>query len=116
MNRPFNTFRNQRDQIIPKTAIIENDIEIVNWLKETFPWAYNNSKNNIIETNKYLVVGFSASHIGNIYINFYTANSDFVGRFGANFVKDFTNDVDDESFKKYVKWAYKLPKYFVNNF
>lgn len=35
MNRPFNTFRNKRDQIIHKTAIIENNIEIVNWLKET---------------------------------------------------------------------------------
>lgn len=116
MNKLFNTFRNQRGQIIPKTAIVENDIELVNWLKETFPWAYNNAKHNIIETNKYLVVGFSASHIGNIYINFYTANSDFIGRFDKQFVKDFTNGVEDESFKKYVKWAYKLPKYLVNNF
>ena len=31
----------------------------------------------------------------------------------SNLVKDFTND---ESFKKYVKWAYKLPKHLVNNY
>lgn len=112
MTRIYNTFKNQRGQNIPKTAIIENDIELINWLKETFPWVYQNAKHNIIETDKYLVVGISASQMGVIYINFYTANGNFVERFGAKFVKDFT---DDESFKKYVKWAYKLPKHFVNN-
>lgn len=120
MTQIYNTFKNQRGQNIPKTAIIENDIELVNWLKETFPWVYNNVKNNIIETDKYLVVGFSASQMGIIYINVYTANSDFIERFDTNFVKDFTNSVkyfnNDESFKKYVKWAYKLPKRLVNNY
>ena len=48
-----------------------------------------------------------------IYINFYTANGNFVERFGPKFVKDFT---DNESFKKYIKWAYKLPKHLVNNY
>jgi len=37
MNNLFNTFKNKRGQNIPKTAIIENDIELVNWLKEIFP-------------------------------------------------------------------------------
>lgn len=113
MNNLFNTFKNKRGQNIPKTAIIENDIELVNWLKEIFPWAYNNSKHNIIETDKYLVVGISTSQIGIIYLNFYTATEKFVEQFGSNFVKDFT---DNESFKKYVKWAYKLPKSVVNNY
>lgn len=111
MTKLFNTFKNRKGQNIPKTAIIENDIELVNWLKETFPLAYNNSKHNIIETDKYLIVGISASQMGIIYINIYTANGDFVEKFDANCVKDFTND---ESFKKYIKWAYKLPKHIVN--
>lgn len=113
MTKIYNTFKNQRGQNIPKTAIIENDIDLVNWLKETFPWAYENFKHNIIETDKYLVVGFSASQMGIIYINIYTANNDFVEKFDTNCVKDFT---DNESFKKYIKWAHKLPKRLVNNY
>ena len=113
MTKLFNTFKNRRGQNIPKTAIIENDIELVNWLKETFPIVYNNNKHNIIETNKYLIVGISASQIGIIYINFATADENFVERLDAKFVKDFT---DNESFKKYVKWAYKLHKRLVNNY
>lgn len=113
MTKLFNTFKNKRGQNIPKTAIIENDIELANWLKETFPWPYNNSKNNIIETDKYLIVGISASQIGVIYLNFYTATEKFVEQFGANCVKYFNNG---ESFKKYIKWSYKLPKSVVNNY
>lgn len=51
MDKLFNTFKNHRWQNIPKTTIIKNDIELVNWLKETFPDPYS----NIIETDKYLI-------------------------------------------------------------
>ena len=108
MGKLFNTYKNERGQNIPKTAIIENDIELVNWLKETFPYPYG----NIIETDKYLIVGISASQTGVIYLNFFTAGENFIEQLDSNLVKDFTND---ESFKKYVKWAYKLPKHLVNN-
>ena len=109
MGKLFNTYKNERGQNIPKTAIIENDIELVNWLKEKFPYSYG----NIIETDKYLIAGISASQTGVIYINFFTGNENFIEQLDANLVKDFTND---ESFKKYVKWAYKLPKRLVNNY
>ena len=113
MGKLFNTYKNERGQNIPKTAIIENDIELVNWLKEIFPYPYNNSKYNIIETDKYLIVGISASQTGAIYLNFFTAGENFIEQLDTNLVKDFTNY---ESFKKYVKWAYKLPKHLVNNY
>ena len=45
-------------------------------------------------------------------MDIYTENRDFVERFGARFVKDF---IDNESFKKYVMWAYNLPKNIVNS-
>jgi len=60
-----------------------------------------------------LVVGISASQIGVIYLNFYTATENFVEQFGVKFAKEFINN---ESFKKYVNWAYKLPKSVVNNY
>ena len=109
MGKLFNTYKNERGQNIPKTAIIENNIELVNWLKETFPYPYS----NIIETDKYLIAGISASQTGVIYINFFTAGENFIEQLDTNLVKDFTND---ESFKKYVKWSYKLPKRLVNNY
>ena len=112
MNKPFNTFKNNRRQIVPKTAIIKNDNEIVNWFKEMFPWVYNNNKKNIIETDEYLVIAFSASQSGIIYTNIYTANRDFVEKFGPRFVKDF---IDNDAVKKYVMWAYNLPKNIVNS-
>ena len=89
MTRIYNTFKNQRGQNIPKTEIIEDDIELINGLKETFPWVYNNAKHNIIETDEYLVIAFSASQSGIMYMNIYTANRDFAEKFGPRFVKDF---------------------------
>ena len=112
MGKLFNTFKNQRGQNIPKTAIIENDIEIIDWIKTMFPWVYNNSNKNIVETDEYLVIAFSASQTGIIYTNIYTTNRDFVEKFGPRFVKDF---VDNEAVKKYVMWAYNLRKHIVNN-
>ena len=112
MSKIFNTFKNQRGQIIPKTAIIKNDIEIVDWIKTMFPWVYNNSKKNIVETYEYLVIAFSASQSGIIYTDVYTANRGFIEKFGSRFVKDFT---DNEAVKKYVMWAYNLPKNIVNS-
>jgi hypothetical protein len=112
MSKIFNTFKNQRGQTIPKAAIIKNDIEIIDWIKTMFPWVYNNSKKNIVETDEYLVIAFSASQSGIIYTNIYTANRDFVEKFGPRFVKDF---IDNDAVKKYVMWAYNLPKNIVNS-
>ena len=112
MTRIYNTFKNQRGQNIPKAAIIKNDVEIIDWIKTMFPWVYNNSKKNIVENDEYLVIAFSASQTGIIYTNIYTANRDFVEKFGPRFVKDF---IDNESVKKYVMWAYNLRKHIVNN-
>jgi hypothetical protein len=113
MTRIYNTFKNQRGQNIPKAAIIKNDVEIIDWIKTMFPWVYNNSKKNIVETDEYLVIAFSASQTGIIYTNIYTANRDFVERFGPRFVKDF---IDNDAVKKYVMWAYNLRKHIVNNY
>lgn len=113
MAQIYNTFKNHRGQTIPKTAIIKNDAEIIDWTKTMFPWIYNNSKKNIIETDEYLLIAFSASQTGIIYTNIYTANHDFVEKFGQRFVKDF---IDNEAVKKYVMWAYNLPKSLVNNY
>lgn len=112
MAKIFNTFKNQRGQIIPKTAVIKNDIEMIDWIKTMFPWVYNNYKKNIVETDEYLIIAFSASHLGIIYMNICTANCDFVAKFGPRFVNDFT---DNEAVKKYVMWAYNLPKNIVNS-
>lgn len=112
MSKIFNTFKNQRGQIIPKSAIIKNDIEIIDWIKTMFPWVYNNSKKNIVESDEYLVIAFSASHLEIIYTNVFTANHDFVEKFGSRYVKDF---IDNDSVKKYVMWAYNLPKYIVDS-
>ena len=112
MTRIYNTFKNQLGQTVPKTAIIKNDVEIIDWIKTMFPWVYNNSKKNIVETDKYLVIAFSVSRTGIIHTNIYTVNNDFVEKFGPRFVKDF---VDNEAVKKYVMWAYNLCKHIVNN-
>jgi hypothetical protein len=112
MSKLFNTFKNKRGQNIPKTAVIKNDIEIIDWIKTMFPLVYNNNKKNIVETEEYLVIAFSASQSGIIYTNVYTANRDFVEKFGPIFVKDF---IYNETIKKYVTWAYNLPKNIVNS-
>ena len=111
MAKVYNTYKNRLGQNIPKTAIIQNDVELIDWLKDTFPWQFNNSKSNIIETDDYLVVGISASRQGNVYFNFYTAKYDFIERFANECVKDFTNC---DNFKKYIMWVTKLPKRIIN--
>jgi ArsR family metal-binding transcriptional regulator len=112
MTKIFNTFKNNRGQIIPKSAIIKNDVDIIDWIKTMFPWVYDNNKKNIIETDEYLVIAFSVSQSGIIYINIYTENQEFVEKFGQRFVRNF---IDNESVKKYVMWAYNLPKNIVNS-
>jgi len=113
MAQIYNTFKNKRGQNIPKAAIIKNDVEIIDWIKTMFPWVYNNNKKNIVESDEYLVIAFSVSQSGIIYTNIHTANHDFVEKFEPRFVKDF---IDNEVVKKYVMWAYNLPKPLVNNY
>ena len=110
MKAPFNTYKS-RGKIIPKSPIIANTEEVRNYLKNHYKFEYANSSYMIHEDNSWLLVGISASHIGNIYIHFSTHTDIDIDRYDPSMTKDFT---DFESFKKYLNWAYKLPSRIVN--
>lgn len=111
MKVPFNTYKSRKGQILPKCPIIANTEEVRNYLKENYGWAYNNSINLINEDDPWLCVGISASYVGNIYIHFSTHDDEEITRYDLSIIKDFT---DFEAFKKYLNWAYKLPRNIVN--
>ena len=111
MKRPFNTYTNRNGQTIPKSATIQTSHEILTWLKENFHFAWANSGKLIDETKQYILIGISASHQGYIYIYISTCDEREISMYDPNMVKDFT---DFEAFKKYLNWAYKLPRKIVN--
>ena len=112
MSKPlFNTFKNRFGQNVPMCATIENSEEVRNYLKETYKFPYQNSVNWIKSDNPYLVVSFSPSRMGNIYMSIYTMSEDDISRYDLSTVKDF---VEFNQFKKYVNWAYRLPRNIVN--
>ena len=111
MKRPFNTYTNRKGQTIPKSATIQTSPKILAWLKENFPFACTNAGKFIDETKPYILMGISASNAGYIYIHILTCNEQEISMYDPNIVKDFTNE---EAFKKYLNWARKFPKKFVN--
>ncbi len=111
MKAPFNTYKSCGGKILPKSPIIANTEEVRNYLKDNYRLAYNNSLDMIHEDNSWLLVGISASLSGNIYIHFSTHTDIDIDRFDPSMTKDFT---DFETFKKYLNWAYKLPKKVIN--
>lgn len=108
----FNTYKNKRGQTLPKSATIQTSPEILNWLKENFPFAYVNAGKMIDNTKPYIIIGISASHQGYIYSYISTCDEREISMYDPNMIKDFT---DEEAFKKYLNWAHKLPRKIVNN-
>lgn len=111
MKRPFNTYTTNHGQTLPKSATIQSSPEILNWLKEKFPFAWANAGKLIDESKPYILIGISASHQGYIYSSISTCDEREISMYYPYMIKDFT---DEEAFKKYLNWACKFPKKLVN--
>ena len=111
MKRPFNTYTNRKGQTIPKSATIQNSVELMAWMKENYSFAFANAGKLIDENKPYVVIGINVSNAGYIYMNIMTADEREIMMYDSSSVKDFT---DDSSFKKYLKWARSFPPKLVN--
>lgn len=111
MKKPFNTYTNRNGQTLPKSATISSSPEILNCLKENFPFAWANAGKLIDESKPYIVIGISASRQGYIYSHISTCDECEISMYNPNMIKDFT---DEKAFKKYLNWARKFPKKLVN--
>ena len=108
---PYNCYviphGNKKGHVLPKSVLIKNSIEVREFLNEAhigFTWYKEDAHN---DTNPWLMISFSPSHIGNIYTSAYTMDEDTFKRLYEDNPYKKIFDENFEGFKKYVSWAKK---------
>lgn len=113
----YNCYKDNKGYIIPKSIIIKNNPDIIEWLSSE-PQFINlfKDKPNILKlNNEWINIGIGHSQIGYLYAFVLSVDQDFINKYCQNnFYINFDEDYD--KFKKYMKWISKLsPKFTKQN-
>ncbi len=105
----YNTYKNRRGQIVPKSAVIRNTPELDKLKKDFSIYGWSDY---IWKTHEWVMIGISPAQSGNLYANV----NGFSERDYNIFVNDYSIVFDDiEKLKKYLRWALNLPRHVVNS-
>ena len=109
----YNCYIDRRGKRLPKSAIVKNSKEIIDWLSKTNKVSrLFNDKPNTLDLNKeWLLIGISCSWVGNIYAYVHSISDEDCTRYSnTTTIKIF--DEDYNSLKKYLSWVGGLGSWF----
>lgn len=109
----YNCYINKKGKRLPKSTIIKNSKEIIDWLSKTDKVScLFNDKPNTLDLNKeWLLIGISCSWVGNIYAYVHSiSDEDYIKYSNITTIKNFGENYN--SFKKYLGWVGNLGSWF----
>ena len=114
MSKFYNCYKDRKGYIIPKSPLIKNSPDIIEWLStdDQVHFLFIDKPNTKILDKEWLEIGISHSHAGVIYTSIWSwSNEDFNKYFDKNPYRKIFNE-DYDAFMKYMKWVAKLgPKF-----
>ncbi len=109
----YNCFKDSKGYLVPKSAVIRNNHEIIEWLSSNKIQYFFNDKPNTLNLDKeYLCIGISHSYSGYIYTHASTISQEYIDQYLIDnpYIKLFGDDY--EGFKKYMTWVSTLGPWF----
>lgn len=107
---PFNTYVDHNGYVIPKSPIVKNTPEIIEWLKQnTSGYSDMPGTGNLYkQEDAWVEIGISTSKSGFVYKYCATVKDENFQKFHKNspYVKVF--DDNFEAFKKYMLWVKRV--------
>ena len=107
---PYNTYLDRNGYVVPKSPIVKNTPEIIEWLKQnTAGYSDMPGTGNLYKPeDEWVEIGISCSRSGFVFKYCASVKDESVQKFHINspIVKMF--DDDFEAFKKYMHWVTKV--------
>lgn len=114
MSKFYNCYKSKKGYIVPKSPIIKNSPDIIEWLStdDMVHFLFNDKPNTQNIDTEWISIGIGHSYVGNVYAYAQPETQDSIDKYFINspYVKFF--DEDYEAFMKYMRWVAKLgPKF-----
>ena len=112
--KAYNCFKDSKGYLMPKSVVIKNNPEIIEWLSsDKIKNLFNDKPNTLNLDKEYLCIGISHSWAGYIYTHASTISQEFIDQYLIDnlYIKNFSDDYD--GFKKYMTWVSTLGPWFI---
>ena len=114
MKKFYNCFKDNKGYLIPKSAVIKNNPEIIKWLsiEPKVSLLFNDKPDSLNLDKEWLCIGIGHSYLGHIYAHASSSTNEYVDKYLVDnpYMKIF--DEDYEKFKKYMLWISTLGPWF----
>ena len=111
---PYNCYVDRKGYIMPKSAIIKTNPDIIEWLSsdDSVRFMFKDKPSSLKLNKEWITIGISHSYIGNVYAYASGDTQEDIDKYYIDnpYVKIF--DEDYEAFMKYMKWIAKLGPWF----
>ena len=110
---PYNSYKDSKGYIIPKSIIIKNNPDIIEWLSSEpqFNNLFKDKPNNLILNKEWICIGIGHSWMGYLYAFTLSVDQEYINKYCQNdFHINFNENYD--KFKKYMTWISKLGPWF----
>ena len=111
--KTYNCYKDSKGYIIPKSIIIKNNPDIIEWLSSEpqFNKLFKDKPNSLTLNKEWILIGIGHSHIGYLYAFTLSVDQEYINKYCQNdFHINFNEDYD--KLKKYMTWISKLgPKF-----